>query len=83
MDGSHENVALWSRILQCVQVERPHPCQQIHIVCPLKGTSSGLVPFEDLPEDVEGNDDGCCEICLEESLDTAGGVTANGLLGER
>ena len=40
-----------------------------------------FVPFEYLPEGEEGDDDGCCKVCLEESLGAAGWVAANRLLG--
>lgn len=40
-----------------------------------------FVPFENLPEGEEGDDDGCCEVSFEESLGAAGGVATNRLLG--
>ena len=52
------------RVLQWIQIERPHTRQQIHLVC--LDEESALVPGVDLPEKVKRDDDRCGEIFLEE-----------------
>ena len=61
--GSYKDVLLHVGVVQRVQIERPHPGQQIHPVCSHEPT--GLVPGVDFPEDEERNDDGRREIVLE------------------
>ena len=81
MNNPHKSIALGRGVFQWVQIERSHSSQEIHIVCPLETASTRFVPFEYLPEDEEGDDDGSSKVCLEEGLGTAGGVAANRLLG--
>ena len=52
------------RVLQGVQIERPHPRQQIHLVGP--DEEAALVPRVNLPENVKRDDNGTGEIFLEE-----------------
>ena len=65
------------RILQRVQVERPHPRQQVHLRSLDEETA--LVSGEKLPEDEKRDHDDCGEVFFKESLCATGGGAANRL----
>ena len=56
---------LRGRVLQWVQIERPHARQQIHLVCP--DEEAALVLAVNFPENIKRNDDRRSEIFLEKS----------------
>ncbi len=65
------------RVIQRVQVERPHAGQEIHLVCPDKESASEF--GHGFPEEIEGDDEGCGEVFLEESCRGTGGSSSDRL----